>query len=219
MRNMTAKFVTVSALALGSVLSLAAPASAATIVQNIPGLVQDLGDFTPFDINALPFNPALGTLTDVTVEIIGNVTPMTANDLAPFPATVDLTTHLFVFPTNAPPGNTTTITFTTQTGVPVVVASPGSAGEATGAVIAVDQTIDFSDLNAFITGIAGSQLLVEYGFRTANGLPGSGSDLTSFAGSAVLTYTYDAPEPVTLSLFGAGLLGAGWLTRRRLAKA
>jgi hypothetical protein len=221
MRKFAGKFLTVSALALGSAVALTAPADAATIVQNIPGLVQDLGDFTPFDINALPFNTSLGTLTGVSVEIIGNVTPMTANDLGPFPSTTDLTTHLFVFPTNAPPGNTTTITFATQTGVPVVVASPGSAGEATGAVIAVDQTINFSDLNAFITAISGSQLLVEYGFKTANTLSAAGgaSDLTSFKGSAVLTYTYDAPEPVTLSLFGAGLVGAGWISRRRRNKA
>ena len=220
MRSTARKFLAVSTLALGSALSLAAPAHAATIVQTIPGLVQDLGDFTPFDINALPFNPALGTLTDVSIELTGTVTPMTANDLGPFPATVDLTTHLFVFATNG--GPTTTIVFPTETGVPVIVSSPGSAGEATGVPILVDQTIDLSDLSAFsafITGIAGSQLLVEYGFKTANGLPGSGSDLTSFAGSAVLTYTYDAPEPLTLSLFGAGLVGAGWLTRRRMVKA
>ena len=221
MREFAGKVLTVSALTLASAVALSAPAQAATIVQNIPGLVQGLGDFTPFDINALPFNTALGTLTDVSIELTGSVTPMTANDLGPFPSTTDLTTHLFVFATNG--GPTTTIVFATQSGVPVVVASPGSAGEATGAPISVDQTIDLSDLSAFITGIAGSQLLVEYGFRTANTLSGAGgaSDLTSFAGSAVLTYTYDAPEPLTLSLFGAGLLGAGWLTtrRRRAVKA
>ena len=219
MRKFAGKFLTVSALALGSAVALTAPADAATIVQNIPGLVQDLGDFTPFDINALPFNTSLGTLTGVSVEIIGNVTPMTANDLGPFPSTTDLTTHLFVFATNG--GPTTTIVFPTQTGVPVIVSSPGSAGEATGAPIVVDQTIDLSDLSAFITGIAGSQLLVEYGFKTANTLSAAGgaSDLTSFKGSAVLTYTYDAPEPVTLSLFGAGLVGAGWISRRRRNKA
>ena len=34
--------------------------------------------------------------------------------------------------------------------------------------------MDFSDLAAFETAIATSQLLVEYGFKTANGLSGEG---------------------------------------------
>ncbi|HEV2672951.1 MAG TPA: PEP-CTERM sorting domain-containing protein, partial [Aliidongia sp.] len=77
---------------------------------------------------------------------------------------------------------------------------------------------DFSDIGAFITAVSGSQLLAGYGFVTGDGLPGSGSDLTSFSGHGVLTYTYvDAatvPEPVTALAFGTGLLGLLALRRR-----
>ena len=195
-------------------LLLAAPSPAATIVQNISGLTQDLGDFTPFDIDALPFDPGLGTLEDVTVELTGNYTPSTANDLGPFPATTSLTTRLFLFATNG--GPTSNVVLGTQTGIPVTVASPGAAGIATGATTPVDQIFDLSDLAAFETGVPGSQLLVEYGFRTDNDLSGVGgaSDLTSFSGSAVLTYTYLVPEPATALVFATGLLGLAWSRRR-----
>ncbi len=202
------------ALPLLLLLAVSAPGQAAVIVQNIPNLSQDLGDFTPFDINALPFNPAVGVLQSVSIEIIGKYTPQTANDLGPFPATTDLTTRLFVFAENG--GPTTSVILGTQAGVPVVQSDPGSAGIATGLSTPVDQLFNLVDLAAFETGIPGLQLLVGYGFRTANTLSGIGgaSDLTSFAGSAILTYTYDVPEPATMLIFAAGLLGIAWSRRR-----
>lgn len=196
-------------------LTAGATSHAATIVQDITGLSQSMGDFTPFDINALPFDPVTGVLQDVTVELIGSYTPQTANDLGPFPATTDLTTRLFVFATNGGPN--TNVVLGTQLDVPVMVASPGAAGIATGATEPVDHLFDLSDLAAFETGIAGSQLLVEYGFRTSNTLSGAGgaSDLTSYSGNAILTYTYGVPEPATALVFAAGLLGLAWSRRRR----
>src|ERR1700760_754482 len=106
-------------------LATASAGNASTIVQTIPGLTQDLGDDTPFDINALPFDAALGTLEDVTVEITGNYTPKTANDLGPFPATTNLTTRLFVFATNG--GPTSNLVLGTQDDIAVIQADPQSA--------------------------------------------------------------------------------------------
>ncbi|HEV2674343.1 MAG TPA: hypothetical protein VGV37_07355, partial [Aliidongia sp.] len=83
--------------------SIATPARAGVVVQNIPNLVESLGDFTPFDVKALPFNTALGALQDVTLEFIGNYTPEVHNDLGPFPATATLSTRLFVFAENGGP--------------------------------------------------------------------------------------------------------------------
>ena len=215
------------ALAVPSLLLAAAsPSFAATIVQTISGLSQGLGDFTPFDINALPFNLATGTLDDVTVEIIGSYTPETANDLGPFPPTTTLTTRLFVVATRG--GPTTNIDpIGTQVDIPVTVASPSAAGIATGAATTVDQTVDFSDLSAFEAGVPGQQLLVEYGFRTNNTLSGVGgdSDLTSFSGHAILTYDYQAsaqsfaqvPEPASFSISGAAFAGMAFLRRRKSA--
>jgi hypothetical protein len=52
-------------------------AATATIVQTIQGLHQFDADVLdiPVDFNALPFNPALGVLQDVTLEMIGTYTP------------------------------------------------------------------------------------------------------------------------------------------------
>ncbi|WP_394778902.1 PEP-CTERM sorting domain-containing protein [Undibacterium sp.] len=205
----------VLALPLLLTLAISSSGNAATIVQNISGLSQDLGDFTPFDIKGLPFDPANGTLQSVSVEIIGTYTPMLFNDLGPFPDTVDMNTRLFVFAENDG-GNTQSFNLPTQTGIPVVVTDPNSGGRTTGVASAVDHLFNFADVSKFITGIPGDQLLIGYGFRSSNGLPGTGgaSDLTSFNGSAIITYTFDVPEPATLMIFAIGLAGLA-LSRRR----
>jgi hypothetical protein len=202
-------------LAAPLLLALSIPAQATVIVQNIPGLTQDLGDFTPFDINALPFDPALGTLLGVSIELIGTYTPKIANDLAPFPPTADLTTRVFVFASNSTDPSQQLI-LGTQTDIPVIDVG---AGISTGAATPVDVLFDLTDLAAFETGIPGPQLLIGYGFRTSNGLPGSGSDLTSFAGRGILTYTYDVPEPATALMCALGLAGLAWSRRKAMPAA
>ncbi|MBU6499688.1 MAG: PEP-CTERM sorting domain-containing protein [Rhodospirillales bacterium] len=205
-------------LFLAAPLLLATPLAgrAATVVQTITGLSQSMGDFTPFDINALPFDTTLGTLLGVSVELSGNYTPQVFNDNAGTspPTTVSLSSHLFVFATNG--GPTTTIALGSQT-VPLILGGSNPfTGSAIGTSTPVDQTINLADLAAFENILPGPPLplLVEYGFRSTDGIAGSGSDLTSFSGQAVLTYTYAVPEPPALLLLAAGLAGLAWIRRR-----
>src|SRR3978361_430700 len=101
-RNYVTGIVALAALAS---VAMASPGNAATVVQVITPISQSIGDLTPFDINALPFNPSLGVLTGVSVELIGHYTPTTATDSdgASFPGNATLTTRLFVFATNGGP--------------------------------------------------------------------------------------------------------------------
>lgn len=112
--------------------------------------------------------------------------------LGTIPATVTLTSYLFVFATLGGPADI--IPLGSQT-----PAAPGAGGtgqaNTVGTPTPVDSLADLTLLSSFETGYPTSQLLIEYGFRTSNSLVGSGvADVTTFSGSAVLTYTYDAAQ-------------------------
>jgi len=210
----------------GSLLLLAATccAHAATSVQNITGLNQNMGDLVPFNINALPFNTSLGVLQDVSVELTGTFTPqIDVADQNPPPATTVLTTHLFIEVPGSSTFPYTSVLLSPPQTVPVVE-SDGGELFLNGMPQKVDQTFDLfsAGIAPFETGATTPQDLIQYGFLTGYSLPpgiaypGTGSDLTTFTGDAILTYTYAAavPEPATLWVLAAGLFGLAWSRRR-----
>ena len=231
-------FATVLALPL--LLFARAPcADAATITQIVGPLVQTIGDFTPFDINAKPFNPALGVLVDVRLEITGRYTPSLFHDLGPFPATTTVTSRMFAFSEAAGAPTRSVNPLGIQNNVAV---NPN--GHVVGAQTAVDQVFDFNtagEIASFISANQAVKLLAGYGFRARDTLSclGGCSDLTTFSGRGILTYVYtpylflsaastdvafasaaqidaaaDVPEPATAATFALGLLGLAWGRRR-----
>ena len=225
---------------LAAPLLLAAPvppAKAATITQVIGPLTQTIGDFTPFDINGKPFNPALGTLLDVRLEIIGSYTPHLFHDIAPHQVTATVTSRLFAF-AEGPNLSTHLINpLGVQGNVPV---NPN--GHVLGAATAVDRVFDFNtpaEIASFESANPATKLLAGYGFRASDALSCAGgcSDLTTYSGHAVLTYVYKpyfmlasfsqaagvedvatgaaaVPEPATVLTFATGLLGLAWSRSR-----
>ena len=57
----------------------AAPAAYSARSHRVPGS-ETIGDLTPFDIEGILFDPALGTLTSVTGELTGIVRPSVVAD-------------------------------------------------------------------------------------------------------------------------------------------
>ncbi len=206
-------------LATTAVFGLKATTSvvhAATVVQTVP-IIQTIGDFTPFDIDTLPFNTSLGTLQSVIVEISGSYIASIAADLQPGqspPSTATLSTRLFVEPSNDA-SVAQSVNLGSQT-VVIPAPLPGSAAIETGLPTTVDQSFTFTTIADYETSGSLPQDLTQFGFRTGSTFPGtSGSDLTSFAGDATVTYVYDVPEPATLVILGTAVLGLTAVRRRR----
>jgi hypothetical protein len=205
-----------SLIAAAAMLTVTAPAFASTIVQNLPA-VQTLGDFTPFDINGNPFNPALGTLTSVTATLTGSLTPIFFSDLCPpcaNPGTIS--TNYFVVTPEGDAANQFTGALGSQMVVPVF-SNAGTTAEYTGTPTAVNLAFNFPVLSDFLSAPLG--IIAEFGFNSSVPHSDGASDLTTFNGTFALTYTYSqsVPEPSSLVLLG---LGAGLvllLTRRRSA--
>ena len=201
--------------------TLASAASAATIVQTVDPLNNGIADFATYPEKALPFNPLVGTLTDVTIELIGIIHPQVTHDLPPPGGpSATLKTKVELVPHNGI-GTTFYNIDPIDTQIVPLTYNAGGIGFATGAPVAYDHTFDFSnaaDLAAFQTGTPGvSAFQFDYGFLSHdNILGGSGSDLTTFNGKAIVTYSFSVPEPATLMTFAVGLLGLTWLRRRRV---
>jgi hypothetical protein len=192
---------------------LATPALADTIVQGLPA-VQAMGDFTPYNIEGALFNPTLGTLTAVTATLTGTYTPAVFEGFGSSPGT--LVSSYFLFGGDQLGPDTFSGNLPSQTVTPTC-ASPPTDCRYSGNPTAFSQNFTFSDLDSFISAPSGPAIVSEFGFKSnviAGG--GGGSDFTSFAGTYVLTYTYQVPEPASLGLLSAGLALVLLLRRRNV---
>lgn len=163
------------------------------------------------------FDPSLGTLTAVNVEVKGTfgLGPyFLLPTAAPLPTMASITPHLNFYP--LPQG---TITYATQANLPVFNSS-----------IQGLQSFSFDETGALPLSYAAEPILNLQPFTTISNANGNydnadtgDADPSTINGFARVSYTYTAaatatavPEPVSIALLGVGLAGIG-VTRRRAA--
>lgn len=209
------------AAAFAAVLGMAGLANAATISYS-GGFTMDLSPGSD-TVNLSQFNPALGTLTAVTLDLSGSVQAhVTAENDSAIAGSmgVDLTGLLGA----SGPGSLSTSAGITQSAGPVsVTASDGTAdsggdyvdfGTISGSNSANNTII--SGFSAYVgTGTITFNITGNGGFAV-NGVSNSTIHVTDFGGdgTAKVTYTYTpVPEPASLGLFAIG--GLMMIRRRR----
>ena len=221
-------------------LAAAGPAGAATMTS--PGQAFALNynsfsfgtDVTSATLNFARFDTGLGTLTGVAVNVASTTAEATAiatiiggmpGDLVSSSVSGTLLANVglqsVVAATVAAmqsctvdpgPGCTNSVTQPASFSVspPLVLASPGDdlSGFAGGGSFALSLMLDSLTFTPFLDDMSGTAT-------------GAGSGIVAWAGTASVTYTYDAgppttdaPEPATLALLGAAL-GLGGIMRRR----
>jgi hypothetical protein len=216
------------------VLSLSASASISGPFTAYPSFGNILTDTDWFDTISLPkFNPALGTLTSISLTLGGTVVSdvqFESRDLAPTTITAWVTGTLNLY---SPDDLLTPIVIT----IPIYNEAHGvtaydnvldyggasgfSANDLTAATSNTEILTDGALLAAF-TGAGNIDLPVEAFGETFGAGPGNLSAIiaTQASGYATIQYTYDpavaVPEPGSIGLAGSALLALAYYRRRRV---
>lgn len=180
------------------------------------------------------FNPTLGTLTSVQYTLTGTVDGSAAYENTA-PTAEDITLNLSAeINVDTPGGGSIAVTVTplatvteSATAFDTVFDFDGTSGSTLGGLTDTDTASA-----TLVTGLApfiglGNIILAAEAVANSNG-SGSGNLITQFTSSAnatlMIEYFYDllppppsVPEPMSMSLIGAGLLGLGGLMRRKKA--
>jgi PEP-CTERM motif len=219
--------VAAATLAFGAIFAGTESASADAITQT--ATETNASTFT-YDFTFNGFNTSLGTLTSITLTLMIDETPVEeiinidsashnySNATASFPITAEIM---------APGSTTTMVTLTatagpfTGTAAPGTTDNPGSADTGSQSTnVAMSDWIFYEGSTVVVTGLLTAQNGSYGGSETdGQGKLFFGGDLSG-SSTATLVYNYtpdSVPEPLTLSLFGAGLVGAAGMSRRRKA--
>lgn len=225
------RLIAIPATVIAGLAGGIAPSSAA-VVSFSDTIATAPTDWTgAFSVNQ--FNPALGTLTSVQYTLTGTVNGTAAYEHdGPTPA--DITLNLSAEINVDTPGGSIAVTVTplatvteSATAFDLVLDFDGTSGGTLAGLTDTDTASAtlVTDLTPFI-GL-GDIILAAEALANSNGT-GSGNLFTRFTSSAdatlTISYFYDilppppsVPEPMSMSLIGAGLLGLGGLMRRKKA--